>query len=278
MAPQFNPPSWQKPDNYEWIGQATSGLDNLFNAYQKNKMAGMQTGLQYAAQGIDPVEAFQNPQATYGKLIEQHRATQAQKTAQIGLDTRLKESEITKNLNTGKPQSSKTEGDLRGELQKLSKPFFETRDAYGRIEASAKNPTAAGDLAMIFNYMKILDPGSTVREGEFANAQNSGSLPSRVIAAYNGVLKGERLAPEMRTDFLSRARDLYGSQKSMQALQEDAYRGLSTRLGVSPENVILDLGVPVQQGTVQSPKAPGKYDHMTPEQLQAELERQSNAR
>ena len=155
-------------------------------------------------------------------------------------------------------RGTKAEGELRGELQALSKPFFQVRDAMGRIEASAKNPSAAGDLALIFNYMKVLDPGSTVREGEFATAQNSAGLPERVVAQYNKVLSGERMAPEQRQDFLSRARDLYRSQESIQRQQEEQYRGLSGRMGARPENVILNQGLPVPPPSAPPPGAQWK--------------------
>lgn len=138
----------------------------------------------------------------------------------------------------------KAEGDLRGELQTLSKPFVLVRDSMGRIEAAAKNPTAAGDLALIFNYMKVLDPGSTVREGEFATAQNSAGLPERIRAKYNQVINGERLAEDQRADFVGRARDLYQSQAAIQKQQEEQYRQLATRMGVNPANVILNQDLP----------------------------------
>ena len=44
------------------------------------------------------------------------------------------------------------------------KSFAEQASAYGRVVASAEDPSPAGDLALIFNYMKVLDPGSTVRD------------------------------------------------------------------------------------------------------------------
>ena len=97
------------------------------------------------------------------------------------------------------PKSAK---DLRGEFINQSKVFVSVRDAYNRVEASAKDPSPAGDLSMIFNYMKILDPGSVVRESEFATAANSGSVPQRIRAQYNKVVAGERLDKNMRADFL----------------------------------------------------------------------------
>jgi hypothetical protein len=130
---------------------------------------------------------------------------------------------------------------LMDDFDKLSKDFRSTRDAFARIEASAKDPSAAGDLALIFNYMKTLDPGSTVREGEFATAQNSASLPNKVTALYNQVLEGTRLAPEQRQDFLERARKLYKSQASIQKKNIDLYSKRATKFGIDPADVITDL-------------------------------------
>ena len=149
----------------------------------------------------------------------------------------------------------KAEEGLRGELQKLSKPFVEVRDAYSRIQNVSKNPgeAGAGDLAIIFNYMKMLDPGSTVREGEFANAQNSGGVPDRIIALHNKLKKGDRLSDTQRRDFIERADELYQSQLGSQKRNEEQYRGLSTRMGANPQNVILDQGLPAQPAPTGGP-------------------------
>jgi len=72
------------------------------------------------------------------------------------------------------------EDKLRDDFRSESKEFVKVRDAYGRILST--DASAAGDLALIFNYMKILDPGSVVREGEFATAQNSAGIPERIRA------------------------------------------------------------------------------------------------
>lgn len=104
------------------------------------------------------------------------------------------------------------------------KDFAQQSAAYGRIVASADEPSAAGDLALIFNYMKVLDPGSVVREGEFATAQNAAGVPQRVQALYNNVLRGERLTPEQRKDFVGRAGKLYNSAEEYYKQFEDFYQ------------------------------------------------------
>lgn len=91
----------------------------------------------------------------------------------------------------------------------LTKDYASQNDAFGRIVASVDNPTAAGDLALIFNYMKLLDPGSTVREGEFAQAAASGGYGDRLKAAGESLISGKRLSEAQRADFLARSQRLY---------------------------------------------------------------------
>ena len=127
--------------------------------------------------------------------------------------------------------------DLRKQFDSLTAPYREVRDAYKRVEASAKNPSAAGDLALIFNYMKILDPGSTVREGEFATAQNAGSVPSQILAQYNKVVSGERLTDGMRGDFTSRAKSLFEAQADSYNKTAEQYRGYAKDYGYNPDRI-----------------------------------------
>ncbi|MEK7188409.1 MAG: hypothetical protein AAB685_00990, partial [Patescibacteria group bacterium] len=98
---------------------------------------------------------------------------------------------------------------LSDDFEQASKDFFKARDAYNRVLSSAQDPSAAGDLALIFNYMKVLDPGSVVREGEFATAANTGSIPETIWARYNKVITGERLSPNIRDDFVDRSNKLF---------------------------------------------------------------------
>ena len=97
---------------------------------------------------------------------------------------------------------------LRGEYVKQIAPVVETQQAYERVKAS--QDTAVGDLSLIFGYMKMLDPGSVVREGEFATAQNAAGVDDKVRNVYNRLVSGERLTPGQRSSFKSQAKDLYG--------------------------------------------------------------------
>ena len=129
---------------------------------------------------------------------------------------------------------------VRGEFVAIPavKSFSEQAQAFGRIVASAEDPSPAGDLALIFNFMKVLDPGSTVREGEFANAQNAGGIDDKVRGLYNQIINGKRLSEVQRADFVGRAQRLYGNAEQGYAKTEKFYRGVAERAGLKPEEVI----------------------------------------
>jgi len=122
------------------------------------------------------------------------------------------------------------------------KSFAGVTEAYSRIVASAQDPSAAGDLALIFNYMKVLDPGSTVREGEFATAQNAGGVDARVRSLFNSVVDGTRLTAEQRADFLDRSNRLYKSQESLVLPLYEYYGNIASSRGFDPERVLPKFG------------------------------------
>jgi hypothetical protein len=140
---------------------------------------------------------------------------------------------------------------LRSEYQKLPvvKESQTIRSSWSRIQGAFKDPSAAGDLNLIFGYMKLLDPGSTVREGEFATAQNSGSAWNKVGALYNQVVSGERLTARQRADFQKSAGDLYKGQMSRLRETNSFYKKLveSRKLNVK------DLGLIGEKRKIKLP-------------------------
>ena len=175
-----------------------------------------------------------SPTTEIGKLdydLLNENITQAQYDAQI-TQIELAENRVI----------SEDESRLRKEFNAIPqvKSFSDQSQAYGRIIASADLPSAAGDLALIFNYMKVLDPGSTVREGEFANAQNAGSVPARLGAFYNNVVDGQRLTVEQRQDFVDRGGRLYKDAETGFMKRYNQYSELATLQKLPFKNVVTD--------------------------------------
>lgn len=132
------------------------------------------------------------------------------------------------------------EGKLRTEYQGQQgyKDFVQQEQAYQRVLDSAKEASPAGDLALIFNYMKVLDPGSVVRESEFATAAASGSFGDRIQAATEQVLSGKRLSPEQRRDFVQRAGDLFAGASGLYGGMNERYSTLAGEYGIDPTRII----------------------------------------
>lgn len=181
------------------------------------------------------------------QLQEQRAALDARK---FDLDARKFERDLQKPGLSDKDIFDRSTK-LRKEFTGLSKDFIVQRDSFARVQASADNPSAAGDLALIFNYMKILDPGSVVRESEFATAQNAAGVPERIRALYNNTLRGERLSPKTRADFVGRAEKLFSRAQGQHEKRVDQYRSLAGRVGANPEDVVLDLTLASRQANEQ---------------------------
>jgi len=138
------------------------------------------------------------------------------------------------------PKIFANEKDLRGEFQTQVKPYVELGQAYQKIETAAKNPSPAGDIALVYGFMKVLDPSSVVREGEFATAQNAGSVPDSIRNMYNKALNGERLGEKVRTDFLQQARNLVESQRVMSKDLINRYTEVAKNYKLDPNQVVYD--------------------------------------
>jgi hypothetical protein len=133
-------------------------------------------------------------------------------------------------------------GRLRQEYQTLpeTKDFNTIRGSFNKLQASAATDSGPGDLALIFSYMKMLDPGSVVRETEFANAQNAGGVPETIRNAWNRALTGERLTPQMRQQFVTSASDIYGSAASRQQDIAARYSDLAQKYGVEDPSMVVE--------------------------------------
>ncbi len=145
---------------------------------------------------------------------------------------------------------------LRTEFNTLAKNFIDVRDSYARIQESISDPSPAGDMATIFGFMRMLDPTSTVREGEYATAEKARGVPDTVRNLYNKVLEGYRLTPEQRKDFSGRAGKLYDRQEHSHKQLESQYTGLARRLGIPADTVVSDFKMNKDKRNPIAPASP----------------------
>lgn len=143
---------------------------------------------------------------------------------------------------------------LREEYTKtpIVRDFQQVQVAYNQISGALKNPSAAGDLAAATKFMKLLDPGSVVRESELGMAMAATGVLDKATNYYNLLKTGQKLTPEQRKDFMNVAGTLYKASENVVIPLQSQYRGLAAEAGVNPKSVV----VSVPGGPVSQPETP----------------------
>lgn len=141
-------------------------------------------------------------------------------------------------------QRADVEEGLRKEVTTAAKNYNVINESKVALESIAKQPNAATDIAMVFSFMKILDPDSVVRETEYAAAARAAGVPDRIAGVIERIQSGQILTPQQRQEFLGVARTLASARGEMHKKTLERYKGISERLGVDPRNVLPDDSQP----------------------------------
>jgi hypothetical protein len=229
------------------------GADALLKMIEVNPEAAATTaGLQLAAT-MGP-EQFAKLHTESEKLKFKREELAQEKELTLGEQAAKARKELQSVTTAGAEKIFDQSLKLSDRFVKSAGEFVKSRDSFARVQASAEDPSAAGDMALIFNFMKVLDPGSTVREGEFATAQNAAGMPERIRAQYNRVIDGERLTTKTRNDFVSRAGKLFDTQVKNHDKRIAEYSRLAKEFDLPISSVIIDLTDPE---TLEKSKAEG---------------------
>ena len=164
--------------------------------------------------------------------------------------TAKEEERKTKQEEAESGKSFERENKLSDDFRAESKDYLTVRDSFSRIQQTGKQATPAGDLSMVFNYMKMLDPGSVVRESEFRQAATAKPLLERVGLSWDALQtlwQGNKLTPQQRQDFFNQAQGLYDSALEDHTNTAGVYRQRAARAGLNPENVVIDYDTTVRE-------------------------------
>lgn len=137
--------------------------------------------------------------------------------------------------------AQKTADNLRTEYFKRTteNKFLDTVNNYNKIVNTSDSPQ--GDISIIFAFMKLLDPTSVVREGEFATAEQTAGIPTQIVNQYNKALSGKRLSNEQRLGYKKEAAKIFQVYQERQAPIDAYYQGLAKRYGIDPSLIGIGL-------------------------------------
>lgn len=212
---------------------APKPVDPLTQEYLRAKIAEMnRKGLPAPAEELNPAR-----QDLYKSQAEWYRAkTKNEQLGSLafpkppGQPVRLSEKDVKKATT------------LRHEYQNnpTTKASVDMSRQWSKVQEVMNNPSAAGDMASIFMFMKALDPGSTVREGEYKSAAEATGALGRVQQSLQKAGSGQNLTPQQRSDFKGVMEKFYRAQMKEQAKTDKQYKSLAERSGVDPQDLLLN--------------------------------------
>ena len=161
-------------------------------------------------------------------------------------------------VNTGQrgfDNTLKLRSDFRSEP--IYKGFQEVKGAFDQVREAAKLASPAGDLAAATKVMKILDPGSVVRESELGLALSASGLGDRISNYANMIVTGQKLTPAQRKDFTNLSEQLYNASANQYNAKRGEYVGIAERNQLNVPDVVGEAAK-VQKQVVRTGMMNGK--------------------
>lgn len=220
------------------IGFATANLANL-TAQGAIDSTTMKTVLEASGQKGEPEGA-----SPLGKIAQDVNAGLIPKRvldAAIAVDQIAQSGELTPENKMAQEQQ------IRGEWTKQATGVSDARRNYSIIEQSAADDTGAGDIALVTSFMKMLDPLTGVRETEFANAQDSGGLLSKLKGFASKIESGKFLTPQQREEYKNLSRAYLKAAEDSLVPTKINYEKVISNYGLNPENIFVVGGASVAE-------------------------------
>jgi hypothetical protein len=104
--------------------------------------------------------------------------------------------------------------------------------------SNKKDFTGADDIALVFQFMKTLDPNSVVRENEFKTAEGAGPRATQFARAWNKFYTGGRFAFNDRKAFLGTVKNLVQPALDSDKFIKTKYLRMAKRYGYPPALIV----------------------------------------
>jgi len=144
----------------------------------------------------------------------------------------------------GMQRDRDTEMKIADDYRAQSKDFKAVGDAYKQISATLDKATTspAATLAAATKFMKLLDPGSVVRESELGMALAATGVFDRASNYFNTLQRGQVLTESQAKDFKNITAQIYGAAQAGQKQIDESYKQQAKTYGLRPEMIVQDLG------------------------------------
>ena len=143
----------------------------------------------------------------------------------------------------GKEFVQKGEDNLRNQYLVNTKDFASAVRQFSILDTIAQDGTGATDMALVYTYMKILDPASVVRESEYGVAAETdlSKIDAVTTNLINKILNGSTvLTKPQRASLIAAARGALTGQYQAYKSFTDQFANIAERRGLDVNNVIID--------------------------------------
>jgi hypothetical protein len=130
----------------------------------------------------------------------------------------------------------------------IYKDFSDIKSAYGQVVSSLAQGTPIGDVGGATKVMKLLDPGSVVRESELGIAMAAAGRMDRLQNYFNNFMTGQKLTPTQRDDFQKLSNELYSAAGQAYNKKRAEYEQFGNAYGF--KNLDTALGAPATTPSV----------------------------
>jgi hypothetical protein len=220
---------WSKPEPIVMNGKTVM--------MQYNKL-----GQTKIAEGAAPYEA-QSPDI---RAVEYLQGGPLAGTGQSGIEkVGQYRKQIATQVNVNPEQKGfENEMKLAGAFKQepVYKDYQDVKSAFGQVVSSLSQGTPIGDVAGATKVMKLLDPGSVVRESELGIAMAASGRMDRLNNYFSNMMSGRKLTPTQIDDFKTLSNELYAAAGQAYNQKRKEYEDFGSAYGF--KNLTPALGAP----------------------------------
>jgi hypothetical protein len=149
----------------------------------------------------------------------------------------------------------------RGDVQKEVAPYQSASSAAQQLQVFMENPGAFGDIGVVYNLVKSLDPTSVVREGEVGLMQSAMPLYDKLIVGIKKIQEGGAIGPALKENIVANMAELMKLYEKQAGSKMGYWREFSSRHGIDPNDlgVGTDIAFPTFMPTSAEPPPAGKW-------------------
>ena len=220
-------------------GQASQAKP--FGAETKTGPDGMEYALNMMTGRYEPTGFKSAPAQPKRNIVlkETGRGIEAIDVASIKPGTVLPAPVTEKKPDISPYQRIQVESGLRDDYRADSKNYAEIKRQSAIIKSALADPSAAGTLSAATAYMKMLDPGSVVRESELGMAMQAQGMIDRLQSYWTTIEMGKVLTPTQKADFARLSDQYLKAAEDAQRNLNARYSELATGAGIDPKRVVI---------------------------------------